>query len=255
MNHPWGLGEDLSVRYRKGQKVTDTNLTIAGDDAARDWDDGCGRDTVRNEFLIPRIASFANRYRPAHIMDVGAGTGYIARNVDTRLSYRPRWTLIDTDRSRLDVALAQRPDRMAADIVIEDLLHPASKYSRPDGDCVLMLFTLLEMIDIPEAIRKVASLVSPGGYLLIALPDVWRDIVDLPGCALTTAAKFLTEMVSIDKIDGFTKDKYPFNAIRIEAVIAAHLKAGFTLIGLDRSEVGKGTYLLTFKNLRVFPHG
>src|SRR5687768_813050 len=80
---------------------------------AERWEHGSREDPIRNEFVIPVLARVIEAEKPATILDIGAGTGYVARGVDAQLGFRPVWTLIDLKPERLQLAESYRPAEMA----------------------------------------------------------------------------------------------------------------------------------------------
>lgn len=68
---------------------------------AERWELGSRDDAIRNGFVIPALADIIEQGRPQTILDIGAGTGYVARGINALLSFEPAWTLIDLNRERL----------------------------------------------------------------------------------------------------------------------------------------------------------
>jgi ubiquinone/menaquinone biosynthesis C-methylase UbiE len=225
---------------------TDRNATESLE--AANWERGCRRDRMRNDFLIPSVARVVEAVKPASILDVGCGTGYVARAVDKLLVHRPSWTLLDQNQARLNVAMAEKQTSMAAEIICVDVdsFQPAKPYG-----AVFLTFTLLEFDHHAGVLAHLAALTGDEGIFVIALPDVWRDVLEFDKQDPKTAAKFLQGSVTLSKVDKFTGLAYPFHAHRIEQVIARILRLGFALELLEQGGARGEAFLLVFRKLRV----
>lgn len=185
------------------------------------WDDGCHSDTARNHFLIPRIADILMRERPSSILDVGAATGYIPRSLQARLDYLPEWTLLDVDGQRLAIAEHRKPANMRLSLIngsMADAIGPGRLFQ-----AVLVTFTLLETPDAAAMITSAASALARNGLLIIAVPDVWKDVVIAAQQQPRLLEEFLSGSVELPKTDKFTGEPYPFYALRIESLLATAL--------------------------------
>lgn len=214
--------------------------------AAEKWELGCRGDQVRNGFVIPELTRIVSTVRPATILDVGAGTGYVAREINHRLDYAPLWTLIDSDPERVAVARSHSSDLMLQEVLAEDVmsLPDVQKY-----DAVLVTFTLLEVADVAACVAKLRRLMTPYSVLTVVLPDVWIDVLAASAWDATLIPKFLTDRVAIPKNDKFTGTPYPFEAIRTESLIDMVLRAGFALVEIRKSATpAAGVFMLTFRS-------
>lgn len=213
---------------------------------AEQWELGCRADEVRNGFVIPELARILAAVRPATILDVGAGTGYIAREINHLIDYAPMWTLIDSDPDRVAVAKSHVSDFMLQEVLHEDVM------SLKDGakfEAVLVTFTLLEIADIAACVAKLRRLMRPYSILTVVFPDAWVDVLDHAKFDLTMIQNFLTDRVSIPKNDKFTGKPYPFEAIRTEFLIGLVLEAGFVLVEVKKSSTKMaGVFMLTFRS-------
>lgn len=222
-------------------------MELAASEAER-WEQGCQSDVVRNGFIAPNLGRILETHKPHTILDIGTGTGYVPRIVDQQLSYRPAWTLIDLNRSRLALAERLKGSTMQMATIAADVLE--HRFNTP-FDAVLITFTMLEIVDADRLIDRLPTIVGEEGLLLLSIPDTWRDVlsysVDEPG-AVTA---FLAGTASVPKIDKFTGDSYPFRAMRIEYLISQVLTAGFELFELAESNSNDtGTYILAFRRRR-----
>lgn len=214
-------------------------------EAALAWDDGCRADPIRNQFLVPKLIALLTQERPATILDVGTGTGYIPRQLDGFLEHRPEWTLVDTDPERMEVAAQRKPPRMRMqDIVgsIDTLNLPPEAY-----ETVLLTFTLLESENPAAMLAITASLVAESGLFIIAVPDGWQDILTASDGSLALCRRFLNETVELPKIDKFTGSPYPFFAMRIETLIATVLRNQCVLEALEQGGPQGEVYMLVFR--------
>lgn len=214
-------------------------------DAAR-WERGCKSDAVRNQFVIPATARLLNRAQPREILDVGAGTGYIARMVDSQLSYRPRWTIVDNNAERLTLAEALQPPGMILSAVVDDIMQPRHVVG-PFG-AVLTTFTILELPDTALFARIVSGFTAPDAPLIVVIPDAWHDVLTYSAAQPDIVAQYLAGPISIPKVDKFTGSEYPFHVVRTERLIGTIMNAGFQLCEISQcpSDIG-GAFLMVFK--------
>jgi SAM-dependent methyltransferase len=228
-----------------------TSLTLGGammqseKEKAYRWESGCQTDPMRNKFLIPNLIRILDAAQPARILDIGAGTGYIPRITDGKLSYRASWTLIDINSARLQIAKEMQSDEMLSTNIVADV---GSYQFDGQFDCVLATFTLLEILDVDGLIDRLPHLLRDDGHLLLSLPDTWRDVLEQGRDEPKVVEEFLAGCTSLPKIDKFTDDVYPFRAVRIEHLISRVLASGFELTELTESESDHaGVYLLAFR--------
>ena len=209
------------------------------------WDDGCRSDSVRNQFLIPFLVTLFAEQRPSTILDIGTGTGHIPRSVDVALPFRAQWTLIDINEERLRLARLLKPLEMQLDANNADINALAATGEKYEA--VMLTFTLLESSDYEGMIASAAALTANSGLLIIAIPDVWRDILDPAQEFATLGSEFIEGFVQLSKIDKFTGDPYPFNAMRTEKLISTVLKRSFVLEQLEQGGPGGEVHLLIFR--------
>jgi SAM-dependent methyltransferase len=201
---------------------------------------------MRNSFVIPQIARIMEAYHPSTILDVGAGTGYVARNVDARLSYRARWTLIDLNEQRLALASALKPSTMTLEAVVGNV------FDWPFGarrfGAIVITFTLLEIEDIDRLCTLLASHMDEGAVLSLAMPDAWVDVLEYSYTEPAIIEGYVGGPVVIPKRDKFTGEEYPFRASRIEDLINRVLRAGFDLFELQHGKVeNRSAFVLAFR--------
>lgn len=213
---------------------------------AERWERGSREDETRNVFVIPQLARLFEAERPSAILDIGAGTGYVARSVDAKLEYRPRWTLIDLNSSRLDLAVTLKSEAMVLNSVVGNIFDwpvPNERF-----DAFLISFTLLEINDIGRLLSLIASIAEREALLIIVLPDSWLDILERSRIDPSVIPRYVTGSVEIPKLDKFTNQEYPFCAVRSETVIRTALKNGFNLFALEHGVIGTASaFVLGFR--------
>ena len=213
---------------------------------AEKWDDGCKADEVRNLFVIPRLISLVNEFRPTRILDVDTGTGYIVRSVDASVSVALDWTLIDIDAERIKFLESVMPKSVKFEASTIDFTKSGVK--KPPFDLVLLLFTLLELKLDLGLFSKLNQLVGVNGVVVITMPDSLEDVLKAAVTKQTLLEDFLEGRCVLDKVDKFTKEVYPFIAHRFEYIIQLMLHSKFSLIRMYSDRVGdKETFMLVFR--------
>lgn len=86
------------------------------------WEQGCRTDEIRNSFVVPTLAGIVERTRPNSVIDIGCGTGYIARGVAGLVSNPALdWRLLDHAPDMLDFAKEMPVTRGAVQYFLHDL--------------------------------------------------------------------------------------------------------------------------------------
>ncbi len=219
------------------------------------WERGCSADRVRNEVVIPHLASALRCSRPAAVLDLGSGSGYITRHLaGAPWAAGTHWTLVDVDEALLDYALASMMSGWSVTAVRYDLtgaLPPAEL----QGDVAFAVFTLLEFRANPQLARNCTALLRPEGELLIYLPDVLADI-HAASTDETTLASFLAGHCMLEKVDHFTGTPEAFHATRIEHLLNILLDAGLHLTALEvipRTDRVEDIYCLRCRRVPATP--
>ena len=218
-------------------------------DEVLDWEDGSRTDPIRNEFVIPFVSEYLNKERIPSIIDIGAATGYLSREINQRLSYDASWTLVDSDRRRLDYAETNRPQNMKQQIICGDALD--SIFNDVRYEAVLVSFSLLELGTSQTVMQKLNSLCATDGSLIFIVPDVWQDILaeSMKSGSHDIVSKFLEKPVNLTKVDRFTGVEYPFIADRLERIIDCVMQMEFSLKVFTEHSIGsKRVYGLIFRN-------
>lgn len=213
---------------------------------AERWEQGSTQDPMRNRFVVPALARLIDAERPSTILDIGAGTGYVARHVDRHLRYRPTWTLIDLNPERLRLAETYRPAEMKLECLTGNVFDWPWQVGR--FEAVLITFTLLEIEDIDRLCGLISDYTSQGALLAVTMPDAWIDVLEYAGEDPSIVRRYVEGPVEIPKLDKFTGEQYPFKATRIEDLIGRVLKAGFSLVALEHGRVAtQSAFVLSFR--------
>jgi ubiquinone/menaquinone biosynthesis C-methylase UbiE len=104
--------------------------------------------------------------RGERVLDVACGTGIVARTVADRLGPQATVIGLDLNEAMLTVARRLRPD-------IEWRQGDAAELPFPDGsfDVVLCQSGLMFFPDVPQALREMARVVTPGGTVAVQVWD------------------------------------------------------------------------------------
>jgi hypothetical protein len=109
-------------------------------------------------------------------------------------------------------------------------------------------FTFLEVLWSEQVLQKIHTLSSASNYLVVVLPDAWRDVLSASIEHPSSAIDFLDGQVEIQKVDKFTKSSYPFKAQRLELLLKGLTHGGFSLLQFDECKSDSGAvHILTFK--------
>lgn len=113
------------------------------------------------------------------VLDVGCGTGVLAREAAARVGPEGSVAGVDVDPGMLEVAARRAPD-------IEWRRGVASSLPYPDAsfDAVVSQFSLMFFPDRAGAIREMLRVLRPGGRVAVA---VWDRIENAPGYAAEVA--------------------------------------------------------------------
>lgn len=215
------------------------------------WDEGCRRDKTRNIFIIPQIVRILAAEMPGSVLDIGSGTGHIAREVNRLLVVKPEWTLLDINRERLRLADQLKPAEMRQETLFANICGPLLKKSK--FDAALAIFTLLEMHALDAFAKSTWSLLNDRAILLVAMPDAWTDVLAEAKSNPAVLSEFMDGRASICKIDKFTQSVYPFHAVRIENLLQIFLSRGFHLCELVRSPDKEAFMLVLRRCLEELP--
>ncbi len=217
---------------------------------ASNWNAGCEKDDVRNEFIIPTLAKVLTQFQPSRVLDVGTGTAYIAREVDSVLQYRPFWTAIDLLSARVSLAIKMKPKHMNMEALVLSFDEIAQKNTKYDA--ILLIFTLLEIKKLRNFFDTVQGVISDDGIVCIAMPNSLEDVYNAAVKDASVLQDYMNDCCVLDKIDKFTGKKYPFNAHRFECIVKSMVQAGFNMIDMvSRHTEDHESYLLVFQKKKA----
>ncbi len=123
----------------------------------------------------PDIAQVISRLQPKTLLDVGCGSGYLAKLLKARL---PGLVVHGVDIS--SVALERARDHLdqiwQVDLDKNDLPVSSEQY-----DTVTCIEVLEHLYDPDHAIGEIARVLAPGGYTVVSVPNLayWRYRLDL----------------------------------------------------------------------------
>lgn len=109
------------------------------------------------------------------VLDVACGTGVLARELRLRVGRQGSVTGLDINPGMLEVARRKQPSIDWQQAAAESLPFPESSF-----DAVVSQFGLMFFDDRKQAIREMARVLKPGGYLAVA---VWDKLENTPGYA------------------------------------------------------------------------
>ncbi|HEX2153222.1 MAG TPA: methyltransferase domain-containing protein [Acidimicrobiia bacterium] len=137
---------------------------------------------VYEAFFLPALfAQWAGQVLDAayvspgdHLLDVGCGTGVVAREALARVGHGGRVVGVDPNEGML--AVAQRTPRVEWRTgVAEDLPFADASF-----DAVVSQFAMMFFDDRERAVREMERVLRPGGRVAIA---TWASLTDTPGYA------------------------------------------------------------------------
>jgi len=154
---------------------------------------------VYEEFFVPglfgqwpdRVLDGAGVQEADRVLDVGCGTGVLARAAVERVSRTGGVAGVDPNDGMLAVARRLSPDVTWKNGVAERLPYPEASFDRVVSQFALMFFT-----DRPAALAEMARVLAPGGSLAIA---TWASLDASPGYA--AMVELLGELFGADAAD------------------------------------------------------
>ena len=209
------------------------------------WERGCSIDPGRNDFIGPFVANFIEREHPLGILDLGTGTAYLPRLIDQGLSYRPHWIAVDQSKHRLQVARDLQSPSMNLRLVNQDISELTLVGEQ--FELILLTFTLLEISDLDNVAKRTDDLIKEFGVIIIAMPDVWHDIIEVYEREPRTRNTLKDDGIRLPKIDKFTGKAYPFHARRTEHILGPFLRQGFILEAIEQGGPEQGLFLLILR--------
>jgi 2-polyprenyl-3-methyl-5-hydroxy-6-metoxy-1,4-benzoquinol methylase len=142
----------------------------------RDWQDKKETDDFHERALrYPDIIETVLKVRPRKILDVGCGSGYLAKLLKTRA---PDLTVDGIDISRVALDRAKQHLHEFWQLNIDQKDFPLGPESYDTAVCV----EVLEHLYDPEhALKEIYRILQPGGRAVITVPNLayWRYRLDL----------------------------------------------------------------------------
>lgn len=137
----------------------------------QDWREGKGSDTFfEGAARYPDISEVILRLRPKKLLDVGCGSGYLARLLKT---HRPDLTIegVDISGEAIKRARPHLEKVWKVDLDREDLPTESSRY-----DTVVCIEVLEHLYDPDHAIVEIFRVLHPGGRAVFTVPNLayWR---------------------------------------------------------------------------------
>jgi len=214
--------------------------------SAEKWDDGCKTNDVRNVFVIPKMIQLINELKPSRVLDIGTGTGYMAKCIDEKIEVDVEWTLIDQDADRIDFVNKNLPASVNFQALTTNFI--TDDVTRHRFDLVLLLFTLLELNLEVGLFSKIQRQTSDNGVVVITMPNILEDVLKAAVEEPSLLTDFAEGRCVLGKIDKFTGEAYPFKAHRFEDIVQLMLHSGFSLEKLySYNQVEKETFMFVFK--------
>lgn len=127
----------------------------------------------------PKVADAAQIQPGQRVLDVGCGTGILAREIASRIGSVGRVVAIDPSPGMLAVAQQLAPAIEWREGVAESL-----PFSDQSFDAVVSQFSLMFFTDRRQALREMLRVLTPGGRLAVA---VWDSLDNIPAYASEVA--------------------------------------------------------------------
>ena len=212
------------------------------------WEEGCRKDVVRNQFIIPEMAALISSLRPKSVLDVGSGTAYVPRQIHTATRPQVRWSLVDLSDSRMNLARnLVEPDQHVEFIAKDIFTVPTSELK---SDVVLLCNSIMEMPLDSSQTAHLASIPNESGHIIIFMPDPLSDILSYEKVkTLGMLEAYISADLKLDKVDKFTGKPYPFIAHRPATIIMKIMAEGYNLVMVKRSNIGGGYFLFGFRRV------
>lgn len=169
-----------------------------------------------------------------HLLDVGCGTGVVAREALTRVGTGGRVVGVDPNDGMLTVA-RRKPGVEWSTGVAEALPFEADTF-----DVVVSQFAMMFFEDREQSVQEMSRVLKPGGRVVIA---TWASLVDTPGYA--TMVDLLDRLFGSDAGDAL---RAPYN-MGEKRVLHDFLAAEFTNI-----QVGQHAGTALFDSIEAWVH-
>lgn len=125
----------------------------------------------RSVRLLEALLALAPLPATGRLLDVGCGNGAFLRSFGAR---RPEWELYGYEPQ------ANRRESILALPGVKGFLHGPIEELTGDFEAVSMLHVIEHLLDPVQTLRKVFSMLRPGGLLLVQAPNLAANPFDLP---------------------------------------------------------------------------
>lgn len=167
----------------------------------------------------PKVADAAHIQPGQRVLDVGCGTGILAREIASRIGSMGRVVGIDPAPGMLALAKQRAPSVEWRQGVAESLPFPDQSFEAVVSQFALMFFT-----DRPQALREMLRVLAPGGRLAVA---VWGSLDNMPAYAAEVA--LLNRMAGQQAADAL---RAPFVLGNRKVLAALFAEAGVATTGI-----------------------
>lgn len=132
-----------------------------------------GRDFYRYEFLGPAQVAVCGEVEGARLLDVGCGSGYLARELARRGAH-----VVGVDISRRMIEHARHHEAVAplgVEYDVGDAAALATRFAAESFDLATSCVALQDMPDVPSVLGGVRSLLRPGGRFVASITHPCSD--------------------------------------------------------------------------------
>lgn len=181
----------------------------------------------------PKVADAVQIQTGQRVLDVGCGTGILARECASRIGSAGRVVRIDPSRGMVAVAKQLAPAVEWREGVAESLPFPDQSFEAVVSQFALMFFT-----DRRQALHEMLRVLTPGGRLAVA---VWDSLDNIPAYA--------SEVALLDRAAG----RQAADALRAPFVLGNRkdLAALFSEAGVASVEIATHHGTAQFPNIRT----
>lgn len=181
----------------------------------------------------PKVANATQIQPGQRVLDVGCGTGILAREIASRIGSVGRVVGIDPSPGMLAVAKQLAPVVEWREGVAESL-----PFADQSFDAVVSQFALMFFADRRQALREMLRVLTPGGRLAVA---VWDSLDNIPAYA--------SEVAILERMAG----RQAADALRAPFVLGnrKNLAALFTEVGVAAADITTHHGTAQFPSIRT----
>jgi 2-polyprenyl-3-methyl-5-hydroxy-6-metoxy-1,4-benzoquinol methylase len=156
MSSPVSLIEHYNTKYH-AEVWQESTITISSDRAPQDRFHAC-------------LKYFPEYFHEGDILELGAGSGLVARSLIRSGLNLSSYTLSDFSRSRLEGLQKNFDDARVRILELDADNIPENQVIKYDA--VIMIALIEHLIDPLRALRKIRNLLAPGGIVYIDTPNI-----------------------------------------------------------------------------------